>query len=876
MRPRSGWDWWVALWLRAYPRTFRDRFGQDLAAQYPPPRRRAIGPGIRAAADLLRGGLGARADDLRRRPRGAGGLDGLRSDAVHAVRSVRRRPLFAVMVIATLALASGLNAAVFGILDTTLLRPLPYPSERALVSIGNTWTGFPHAAVSLPEYVDFSTRARSFAAMAVYSNASINLTATAGAAERIQGTRVTASFFDVLGVPAALGRTFTAGEDAAGARVAVLSHAFWLRRFGGDPRVIGATLETDGGSGEIVGVMPAAFALPSALTDVWIPMNLVPGDAGSRGAHNRQVVARMAPGVPLTQAKDEMRRIAAQLQEEYPDHYPVGSGWGVDVVPLRERLVGDLRAPLQALMAAVLFVLLIACANVANLMVARTTERSRETATRVAFGATRGRLVRQSLFEGLLIGGCGGLAGLLLAAGLFVALEAWLPEDLPRPANVLADARVIAFALGLTAAAGALTAALTAMRSTRRPAVDALKGSRATADARRTRAVLTAAQISLAVMLLVCGGFALRSYARLLAIDPGLRTEHVATARIALSSTRYPDAAARTAFFDRVQAALEQQPGVLRAGAVSMLPLTGQTNDWTFGVEGYVPPAPGIPVTEQARLVHGGYFALMGIPLRAGRLFTPSDNAAAPRVAVVSELLAKKYWKDGDAVGRRIRLWGLDSDEPWTTVIGVVADIRHRALDEAPVPFLYFPLAQRPTSTMTLVARLDPAGGRGPQVIADAVRTIDVQQPTWAPGTMDEWLGRTVAQPRFNLVLLSLFATLAVLLAAVGVYGVMAFAVSRRTRELGIRLALGAQRASLLRFVLSEAARLAAAGILVGGAGALLAGQYMRAIFHDLRLSDPVVLSAVPVLVFVVALLASYVPARRAMAVDPVEALRAD
>jgi len=728
MKVRSAWDRWVGLCVRAYPPQFRRRFGSDLAAQYPRPARSALRAGLRVTVDLVRGGIGARIDDARNRP--AERLDGLRTDAVHAVRSVRRRPLFAGMVVATLALAAGLNAAVFGILDTTLLRPLPYPADRDLVSIGNLWTGFTHASVSLPEYVDYSSRARSFASMAVYSNASINLAASGSAAERVQGTRATASFFDVLGVAPLLGRTFTADEDATGARVAVLSHAFWMRRYGGDPGIIGGTLETDGAAEEIVGVMPASFECPSALTDVWIPMNLVPGDAGGRGAHNRRVIARLAPGVSLHQAQDEMRRIASQLQQEYADHYPSGSGWGIEVVPLRERLVGDLRAPLQALMIAVAFVLLIACANVANLMVARTTERSREIATRTAFGASRGRLVRQTLFEGLLTGAGGGLAGLLLAAALFAALQPWLPQDLPRPANVLSDLRVIAFSILVTAGAGALTAALTAMRATRMPAVDALKGARATADAHRARALLTTAQVSLAVLLLVCAGFALRSFVRLLAIDPGLRTDHVATARITLSGARYPDAAARLAFFDRTQAALARQPGVLRAGAVSMLPLTGQTNDWTFGVEGYVPPVAGVPTTEQARVVHGDYFGLMGIQLRAGRLFAPSDHASAPRVVIVSELLARKYWRDGDAVGRRVRLWGLDSDEPWSTVVGVVADIRHITLEDAPVPFLYFPLAQWPSPNMTLVARLDPAHARGPQVIADAVRTVDIQHPT--------------------------------------------------------------------------------------------------------------------------------------------------
>lgn len=878
MSRRTAWDRWISLLLLAYPRAFRDRFGRDLAAQYDARDDRGIRAALAAGRDLMRGGFGARADDLRRPgdERTGGGLDGLRADAVHATRSLTRRPWFFGMIATTLALAAGLNAAVFGILDATLLRPLPYPNDRALVSIGLTWTDYHHSSVSLPEFVDFSTRARSFESMAAYSSTSVNLAASGGPAERVQGVRTTASLFDVLGVAPAAGRTFTAAEDLQGEPVVVLSHAFWSRRYGADPGVVGRDLITDSGPRRIVGVMPPSFRFPSAATDLWIPMNLVPGDAGSRGAHNRRAIGRLAPGVPLAAARDDLSRIAGELRREYPDSYPEGSGFGTSVMPLRESLVGDLRGALEVLMAAVLFVLLIACANVANLMVARTAERSREIATRVAFGAPRLRLVRQSLFEGLLAGAAGGAGGVLLAAWLIGALQPWLPEDLARPDSILTDSRVIAFAVLVTAAAGALTAAFTALRATRVATTEALKGTRATADTQRTRAVLTTAQVALSVMLLVCGGFAARSFMRLLDTSPGLRTEQVATARVTLASTRFPTPEARTAFFDRVRDTLLRQPGVVAAGAISMLPLSGQTSDWTFAVEGWVPPAPGIEPVEQSRVVHGDYFEVLGIPLVAGRLFTDRDTAQAPPVAIVSELLARKYWPDGNPIGRRVKRWGLDSDEPWTTVVGVVADIRHLALNEAPVPFLYFPATQVPSTSMTLLARLDAGVDAGPEVIAGAVRAVDVEQPTWAPRTMEQWLGRTVSAPRFNLLLLSIFGTLAVLLAAVGIYGVMAFGVSRRTRELGIRAALGARPSSLMRVVLREGAILAGAGIVLGGAAGLLVGRSLSAAFHDIRLADPLVLTAVPLLVLAVAMLASYIPARRAMRIDPVVALRAE
>jgi putative ABC transport system permease protein len=348
---------------------------------------------------------------------------------------------------------------------------------------------------------------------------------------------------------------------------------------------------------------------------------------------------------------------------------------------------------------------------------------------------------------------------------------------------------------------------------------------------------------------------------------------------VALSQTRYPDGERRRAFVDQVLDRLGRTPGVRHAGAISLLPLTGQTSDWTFGVEGYL-PASGQAPAEQARVVAGDYFRALDIALLGGRLFTDADAINAPRVAIVSDLLARKYWPDGSPIGRRIRRWGLDSTEPWTTVVGVVADIRHTGLADAPVPFVYFPGRQLPESAMTIVARVDPADGaavaRGPMLIADAVRFVDPDQPIWSPRTMDEWLARTVSQPRFSLVLLTVFALVAVVLASVGVYSVMTFMVTRRTHELGVRLALGARPASLMRSVLREAATLAAIGILGGGAAALAAGRAFGAVFHDVRTSDPAVLAGVPLLVLSVALLASYLPARRAMRVDPLEALRSE
>jgi predicted permease len=779
-------------------------------------------------------------------------------------------------MIATLALAAGLNAAVFGILDATLLRPLPYPDERALVSVANSWTDAERGSVSLPEFEDFRTRARAFASMAALSNTSINLASNGATPERIQGLRATASLFDVLGVSPALGRPFTADEDVRDVPVVVLSHNFWARRFGANPAVIGQPLATDGGVREIIGVMPRGFDFPAPTTDVILPMNLVPGTAGGRGAHSRQVIARLAPGVSLQQASQEMQAIAGDLRRTYPDSYPPAAGYTIVVESLRESLVGEWRDGLQLLMTAVLFVLLIACANVANLLLARARDRHQETAMQVALGASRGRLVRQALAEGVLTGAGGGLAGVLVAAALMRAIGSQLPTDLPRPEHVMNDTRTILFALVVTALAGGLTAAFTALRATRLSTVDALKGARVTAEARRARTVLTMAQVALAVLLLACGGFAMRSFARLIAIDPGVRTDNVVTARVSLSSARYPDGPSRWAFFSRVQEKLRQLPGVEASGAISLLPLTSQMSDWTFGVEGYTPPASASIPDEQTRIVQGDYFKVFGIPLHAGRLFADGDTAEAPAVAIVSELLAKKYWPGLDPVGRRIKLGSVASKRDWITVVGVVGDIRYLTLADDPAPILYLPAAQVPESGMTVLARLSPGQRRGPQLIADAVRAVDPEQPTWSPKTMEQWLSASVAEPRFGLILLGIFAALAVVLALVGVYGIMSFAVASRRRELGIRLALGAHPGSLRTFVLREAVWLTAAGIVLGGAGAIAGGRYLGTLFPDVRIADPVVLAGVPLFVLVVAICASYLPARRATLVDPVRALRAD
>jgi putative ABC transport system permease protein len=879
-RGGRAWRAWIAVWLRAYPRRFRREFGDDLAAQYPAPPHRRARAAITAAADLVRGGVGARRDEAGRNGAGLSALTrGFASDVRDAVRRLRRRPAATLTVVATLAIASGLNVAVFGIVDQTLLRPLPYPREHEIVSIGNEWTGFTHASLSLPEFVDVRDRARTLGSVAVYSNTTINLDANGGEAERVQAARATASLFDVLSVPPAAGRVYTEAEDRAAAQVVVLSDRFWRRRFGADPDIIGRRLTTHGGSLEVIGVMPASFSFPMAETDAWAPMGLNPASPGARGSHNRRVIARMAEGVTLLQAQDELRRVARDIATAWPDSYPPGSGFTMSVMPLRDRLVGDARTPLLILLTAAACVLLLACANVASLVVVRASAERRALATRSALGASRARLVRQALSEGTLAGSLAGVAGAGLAWWLTKALTPWLPADIPAPAG-LGDVRLLTFALASTSAAGALAWAIAAMRTTRLPVSDALHAGRSAGDAPtdRLRQALTGLQIAAAVALLAASAIAIRGFARLVSVDPGVTTAGVVTARVSLATARYPDGARRTRFYDDVIDRLVSTPGVRAAGAVSFLPLTGQTNDWVIGIEGFDAPA-GVTLTEQSRVVQGGYFSALGIPIIEGRPFGVADGPTAPRVAIVSAAMARKYWAGESPIGRRVRRWGLTSDEPWTTIVGVVGDVRHVRLDQPAPPFIYYPASQLPEASMTVVASLEAAGGaagRGPRVIADAVRSVDPNQPVWSQVAMDAWFDRLVSAPRFSYMLLALFASVAMAIAAVGIYSVTSFAVARRTREIGIRVALGAQPRALLRSVLAGMATLAGAATLAGGLAGLAAGRALGAVFPDVRLADPVVFAGVPALAFAIALLASYLPARRALRIDPLAALRSD
>jgi putative ABC transport system permease protein len=799
-------------------------------------------------------------------------------DLRYAWRSIRRRPLVAVGVVATLALAGALHATVFGVLDVTLLRPLPYVNEQSIVSIGTRWPETTQAGVSVPEYLDVLERSRTLDSVGAYTTDSFNLSAVDGGPEQLLTARVSASFFDVLGVHPALGRLFTADEDRPRvSSLVVLSHGVWLRHFGGRADVIGRTVRFESGPRQIIGVMPANFAFPSTDVDMWVPLTVNRAVPPPRSRHTHGMIARIGGGSNLESVRREMSALARSLEHEVPSVYPSGTVWDFTVRPIREQLTGSFRAPLQLLMAAVTLVMLMAVANVASLMFARASEREHEFATHRALGAPRSRLVLRSVVEGAGLGVVGGLTGVILGTNLLDAVRSLFPDGLQAPANLLSDTRTSLLTVGAATAAGAFAAATAAARASHPTRAFGLRTAWSSADpmATRVRAFLTTAQIAFAVMLLVSSGVALRSFVRLLNVDPGISVTAVTTARVA-ALNRFATRQDVVTYFDQLTASLSETPGVTNAGLVSLLPFAGGTNNVRFAVDGDTSTTRVPTPDEQLRVIGGAYFQAMSIPLMRGRFFDDRDRVDGQRVAIVSLTVARKYWGDQDPVGRRIRLHPDVPSEPWTTIVGVVGDVRNRGLDSGWVPMVYIPATQFPERVMTLVAQIDAGAIRNNGIIADAVHKVAPDQPVFATRDAQDWIARSVAAPKFNVVLLSLFGLLAMILATVGVYGVMALAVTQRTRELGIRLALGARPGSLVALVLGRSVSMTVIGIGVGLVTGQIVVTVFRSIFFEASRVDVVVLTVVPVLVLAAAVAASYLPSRRALRVDPVIALRSE
>jgi putative ABC transport system permease protein len=810
-------------------------------------------------------------------------LETLLQDARYAVRMLRKSPGFTLVAVLTLALGIGANAAIFSVVNGVLLRPLPFPEPERLVAV---WTAQPakdlvRGSSSYPDFADYRDQTASFDGLAATRSRGYTLSSPKGA-ERIDGARVSWTLFPVLRVTAALGRTFSADEDRLGGpRVAVIGDALWRRRFGGDPGVVGRPVTLDGEAYTVLGVLPRGFRFDFDLreAEIWTPTALDGKDSiEERGQHYLQVVGRLKPGVPIAAARADLGAVSARLAAAYPQS---NTGRTAIVQPLHDAIVGATRQGLLVLLGAVALVLLVSSANVANLLLARGSEREREVALRSALGASRGRLARQLLTESVLLSLVGGALGLLVAFWGTDGLLALAPADLPRLGDVHVDARVLGFTLGVTILAGLLFGTAPALRAARVALVPALseggRGGSGGPGARRMRSVLIVAEVALALVLLVGAGLLLRSLGRLLGVDPGFRAESVLTLRLDLPDAHYQKPENVLSFYEKLLPRAAALPGVRSVAAVAPLPFGNSM--WVTGIyrKDRPEPGPGEKLSAHYEAATPGYFETIGIRVTRGRTFSDRDRRGAPRVVLVSESLAARLFPGEDPVGKPVA-FGVtldDEDEkaPWE-VAGVVADVVLDRLDKALEPTFYVPAFQQPWNGVSLVLRAAGSPGTLAEAVRKEVQALDPELPVFHVRTMPELVSASVAQRRFQALLLAAFAAVGLALAATGLYGVMALSVSQRTREIGVRIALGAPARGVLGLVLRQALSLVLLGTAVGLLGALALSRVLSSLLFRVSATDPVTFGIVAGLLLVTALVASYVPARRATRVDPLEALR--
>lgn len=804
-------------------------------------------------------------------------MEALLQDIRYAARRLVKSPAFTLAALATLALGIGATTAIFSVVDAVLLRPLTFQDPSRLVVV---WERFAARhqetnVVNPANYLDWRDRATSFSDLAAFGWSQQNF--TGDVPELVQGRSVTANFFRTLGLVPLLGRGFTPAEAAPGGpNVIVLSYGLWRRRFGGDSSVVGRSVPVSGGSVLVLGVMPPQLRqMPWGTEEYWEPFRLDEGDRSRRGRY-AMVVGRLKPGVPVARAQAEMDVITRSLEQEHPEF---DTGWSANVISLTDQVVGSARRALLVVLGAASLVLLIAAANVGNLMQVRAEARGRELAVRTALGASRPRLARQWLVESTLVSLGGGAAGVLLAQWGVDLLVAAAPPGIPRLAEIAVDTRVLAVAAVVSLAVGIAAGLPAALGVTTRGLADALRGGsgRATADrhARRWRNGMVVAQLSLALVLLSGAGLLVRSLQRLSAIEPGFEPDRVTSMTVDLPQATYGDGARQAAFYQQLTDRIHDYPGVSEVGAISLVPLVPQGAATRFTVVGRPAPKPGEWTSADIRIVEPGYFAAMRIPLVRGRAFTTADRSDAPPVIVVNQTMARQYWPGADPVGARLQVsWTHPDARP--EIIGVVGDVRTSALDADLRPMVYYVEAQEPTGYLTLVVRHSGNPAALASAVRNAVRDLDRDVPLTDVATMSTRLTRSMADRRYPMLLLSGFAGLAVVLAAVGLYGLLSYAVSRRSREIGVRVALGAGRGAVLRMVLGDGVRLTLAGILIGAAGSALGARALGRLLYGIGPTDPVTFVAVAALLVAVALVASYVPASRATRVDPVVALRTE
>jgi putative ABC transport system permease protein len=791
-------------------------------------------------------------------------------DMRYGMRTLLKRPGFTIVAVVALALGIGANTAIFSIVYAFLLRPLPFKEPDKLVVVFDKQPGLDTAPASFPEFDDWRKQSQAFEEMAALYHSNFNLTGT-HEPERVRGALVSENYFSLFGSAPMLGRSFSAEDDRPGSQpVVILSHWLWQTEFGANPEIAGRTLMLDGTAYTIIGVMPATAPSLSGAnkTALWMPLEReLPWK--ERGSHFLNVFARLKPGVSLERAQADMNLIAERLEGEYH------TGHTIRLSSFKERLVGDVRPHLLLLLGAVGLVLLIACANVANLLLARATTRSKEFAIRAALGAGRLRLVRQLLTESVLLSLLGGAAGTLLALWATDVLVASWPSRVPRPDQIGVDWRVLGFTAAVTLLTGLVFGLAPALFATRTDLNESLKESSSQtttgASRNRVRHLLVVSELALATMLLLGAGLMLKSFWLLRGVDPGFRADNVLTVQVSLQAKKYLEEWRRAAFFREVLERTENLPGVESAGAINNLPLGGGGMNGDFELEGRPPfPQGQEPMTEKY-ITSAGYAQAMGIRLLKGRFISEQDTKESPGVVVINEAMASRFWPDSDPLGQRLSWDGKN----WRTIVGVVGDVKNEGLETSSGFQSYVPYTQTSPAGMTIVVR---AGGAQAQQLAAEIRrqvlAVDSQQPVFNIKLLDAIVADSVGGQRLTTLLLSIFGALALILAAVGIYGVLSFSVAQRTHEIGIRMALGAQTGDILKLVLGHGLLLTLAGVLVGLLAAFALTRVMRSLLYGVTATDPLTFAAASLVLILVALSATIIPAHRATRVDPMEALR--
>ena len=813
-------------------------------------------------------------------------------DLRHSVRSLLKQPLFSAIVIVTLALGIGANTAIFSVVNAVLLRPLPFPASQQLVMFGvyDIKAGpkdlDDRSACSYPDFVDWREQSHAFANMAVYTHQGLTLTNGKEAAH-IQGGLASAELFRVLGVQPALGRDFLPNEDQPGSRVVILGHELWQRRFGSDPGIVGKSMVLDGQQYQVIGVMPPHFSFPLGTfpPELWIPLSILrESKDGSkpmteqRGNDFLQSIARLKSGVSIEQAQANMDAIAAGLRQQYPD---TNTNVAIKILPLVSAMVANAHSALLMLLGMAACVLLVACVNVANLLLARSVSRQREVSIRAALGAGRWHIIRQLLSESALLGICGGVAGLLLAIWGLDTLKAFLPADIPRITEISPDLSVLGFTAIVSLLVGMLSGLLPAWRASHANLAGSLnemaRGSTEATGGRKLRSALVVVEVVLALLLLASAGLLVESFLRLQQVRPGFDPRNVMTARIALPESSYAKPEQAITFYKNFLARVANIPGVQSASAAWWIPLSGSEIVFNFDIEERPLPKSQQPVAH-VNVVTDQFFASMHAPLLRGRDFTPRDDHNGPPVAIVSESFARQFFPGEDPVGKRIRPNGSaePGDPPLREIVGVVGDIHLISLGLTPKPQIYIPHQQFPVLSMALFVRT-PANAEGiSNSLRQAISEIDKDVPIYRARIMTDYISQSVAQPRLNAMLVGFFAFIALLLAAAGIFGVMSYSVTQRTQEIGIRLALGAQRRDVLKLVIGQGMQLVLIGIVAGCIGAFAVARVLRGMLFGIEATDFPTLLGVSFALAGVALLACLLPGMRASRVDPVIALRAE